>query len=173
MAFVKEERVDAESEVLLGRMFLEKAAAEEKEDYDMAREMKTIIEQVRTYGEQIRLCDEGKALMAKQEQYEEAKELKTRRDQLKIKRDRVINEQLQQYGFSLYYFLHRTYSPRDPEQSSKPSGNQPISTDYVEKTPVPFVPSPQRQPVPDKPPTKVVSTESLAEPKGVEIRPVR
>ena len=117
---VKSESVDAESEMILSRMVLEKTAAEEKEDYDMARGLKTTIEQVRTYGEQIRLCDEGKALKVKQEQYEEAKGFKIRRDDLKLKRDRAINEQLHQYGFSLEYFLNRVNSPMSvtPDQSS-------------------------------------------------------
>ena len=48
------------------------------------------MDQVRTYGEQIRLCDEGKALKVKQEQYEEAKGFKIRRDDLKLKRYRNL-----------------------------------------------------------------------------------
>ena len=38
-----EQKVDAESEILLERMYQEKSIAEEKEDYDMARIIKVFI----------------------------------------------------------------------------------------------------------------------------------
>jgi hypothetical protein len=80
--------------------------------------IKTCVDQVKIYGEQIKLCDDGKALKVKQEKYEEAKGFKIRRDDLKLKRDRAIDESLHPYGFSLDYFLNRVASNPSSDYSS-------------------------------------------------------
>nr|AAS21336.1 hypothetical protein KIAA0562-like protein [Oikopleura dioica] len=113
-------KLDAETDLLITRMGEEKAIAEHKEDFDMASALKNIIATTLVVGEQIYQCDMGKVLKVKQEQYEEAKGFKIRRDELKLKRDRAIDEELHQFGFSVNYFLKRvgssqsTVSPLTP-----------------------------------------------------------
>lgn len=103
-------KLDAETDLLITRMGEEKAIAEHKEDFDMAAALKNIITTTLVVGEQIYQCDMGKVLKVKQEQYEEAKGFKIRRDELKLKRDRAIDEELHQFGFSVNYFLKRVGS---------------------------------------------------------------
>ena len=120
-------KLDVETDLLITRMGEEKAIAEHKEDYDMASALKNIIATTLVVGEQIYQCDMGKVLKVKQEQYEEAKGFKIRRDELKLKRDRAIDEELHQFGFSVNYFLKRV--------GSSQSTVTPVSITPLDETP--------------------------------------
>ena len=59
-----------------------------------------------TLGEQIWMCDHEKQRCVKEEKYDQAKGFKIRRDEMKLRRDRQIDENLYQYGFrrgTLFY----------------------------------------------------------------------
>ena len=47
------------------------------------------------------MCDHEKQRCVKEEKYDQAKGFKIRRDEMKLRRDRQIDENLYQYGFRL------------------------------------------------------------------------
>ena len=51
------------------------------------------------------MCDVQKSEKVSEEKYDEAKGLKIRRDELKLRRDRLIDENLYKYGFNADYFM--------------------------------------------------------------------
>ena len=69
------------------------------------------------------MCDVQKSEKVSEEKYDEAKGLKIRRDELKLRRDRLIDENLYKFGFNADYFLS------NDQRSSKSS----ISTERQSK----------------------------------------
>ena len=51
------------------------------------------------------MCDHEKQRCVKEEKYDQAKGFKIRRDEMKLRRDRQIDENLYQYGFRLVGFI--------------------------------------------------------------------
>ena len=122
---------DAETQDVLRRLLDEKKHAEEKEDFDLASALKETIYACTTLSDQIWQCDTEKRKMVQEERYEEAKGLKIRRDELKLRRDRVINENLYQYGLSAEYFVNEG-STKSTVSSSKYSNED---NGYLEVSP--------------------------------------
>lgn len=71
----------------------------------------------------LQTCDVQKSEKVSEEKYDEAKGLKIRRDELKLRRDRLIDENLYKFGFNADYFLS------NDQRSSKSS----ISTERQSK----------------------------------------
>merc|ERR1712131_549195 len=114
---------DRETEMMLAKMKEEKKFAEDKEDFDLAAALKDTIGACTTLSEQIWMCDVQKSEKVSEEKYDEAKGLKIRRDELKLRRDRLIDENLYKFGFNADYFLS------NDQRSSKSS----ISTERQSK----------------------------------------
>ena len=101
-------------------MKAEKRLAEEKEDFDLAAAFKVTIEVLTTLGEQIWMCDHEKQRCVQEEKYDQAKGFKIRRDEMKLRRDRQIDENLYQFGFShgvLIFFFVNFKELQFPEQT--------------------------------------------------------
>ena len=92
--------LDEETKQIIHQMKAEKRQAEEKEDFDLAAAFKVTIEVLTTLGEQIWMCDHEKQRCVQEEKYDQAKGFKIRRDEMKLRRDRQIDENLYQFGFS-------------------------------------------------------------------------
>jgi len=99
--------LDEETKGIIHQMKAEKRLAEEKEDFDLAAAFKVTIEVLTTLGEQIWTCDHEKRRCVSEEKYDQAKGFKIRRDEMKLRRDRQIDENLYQFGFSVDYFVER------------------------------------------------------------------